>query len=469
MIKEESWCSTEFSGIRWGDRRLEKRFVETAEKLSKQPLDSIHKACGSWADTKAAYRLFANEKVKAGGILSSHQEKTMQRMQGQERVLAVQDTSTLNFGERIKTRDQGLGPVGKKDDPQSFGFIMHTTLAVSLKGVSLGILDQQIWAREKERKGLNSAKHKPMEKRESYKWFKAMKESAQWAPPGTQLIHVSDRESDIYEYLVFAEQQKASYLVRAHLDRLVRDQSFYPLGTVLEKQPICLKQEIEVPAKKNGEAARTARVGIRFQEIELHPPPRRSPFEKKQGPLPPLQLSAVLVKEIDPPARVTPLEWMLLTNVKVTTATEAEERVNWYRMRWHIETFHKVLKSGCGVEACQLEGAERLKKYLSLFSVIAWRLYWMTHLSRQVPEASCSQLLESSEWKALYCRMKRTRTPPEQPPLLREAVRWIAQLGGFLARKGDGEPGPTVIWRGWQRLADITEDWLLFNGTATCG
>jgi hypothetical protein len=139
------------------------------------------------------------------------------------------------------------------------------------------------------------------------------------------------------------------------------------------------------------------------------------------------------------------VEWLLLTNVAIVTWADVTERIGWYRVRPGVESFHKVLKSGCTVEDCRLEDAERLTPYLTLMSVIAWRLFWLTHLNRQVPAQSCTAILADHEWKALYTTIHRTSSLPERPPTVRQAVRWIAQLGGFLGRNGDGEPGITTL------------------------
>ncbi len=137
--------------------------------------------------------------------------------------------------------------------------------------------------------------------------------------------------------------------------------------------------------------------------------------------------------------------------------------MNWYKLRWHIESFHKVLKSGCNIELCRLQTADRLERYVTVLSIVAWRLYWMTHVNRVSPEKSCAEVLAEHEWKALCCKVKKTKLPPTEPPTIREAIRWIAGLGGFLGRKGDGEPGITTFWRGWQRLIDLSDSWLIFN------
>ena len=130
-----------------------------------------------------------------------------------------------------------------------------------------------------------------------------------------------------------------------------------------------------------------------------------------------------------------------------------------YYERWRIEVFHKVLKSGCRVEDCLLQTAARLQNYIALMSVVAWRLHWLTYINRTAPDLPCTHILTTVEWQALYLRMHHTTQFPPTPPTVRQAVRWIAQLGGFLGRKSDGEPGVTVIWRGWQRLQDLTATW----------
>jgi Transposase Tn5 dimerisation domain len=134
-----------------------------------------------------------------------------------------------------------------------------------------------------------------------------------------------------------------------------------------------------------------------------------------------------------------------------------------------IEIYFKILKSGCRVEQTLLATGERLKRYLALMSVVAWRLFWLTYVNRQDSEASCRSILTEDEWQDLYCTLKKTTTLPDQPPTAEEAIRWIAQLGGFLGRKHDGEPGVTVLWRGWQRLNDIVTTWRLLNSPLTYG
>jgi Transposase Tn5 dimerisation domain len=167
-------------------------------------------------------------------------------------------------------------------------------------------------------------------------------------------------------------------------------------------------------------------------------------------------LWAVQVHESEPPPEGEPIEWLLLTTVAVETIEDAIERVQWYSCRWGLEVWHRILKSGCRIEARQLETAERLRRCLALYSVLAWRILYATMLARSVPEAPCSVLLDPEEWQALYCAIHRVPQPPSEPPSLAQVVRWIAQLGGFVGRRRRDHPGPEVLWRGFQHLSDLT-------------
>ena len=149
--------------------------------------------------------------------------------------------------------------------------------------------------------------------------------------------------------------------------------------------------------------------------------------------------------------------------MRVSDFTDAVERINWYRLRWHIEVYFKVLKSGMKIEAARLQTKERLLRYIALLSVVAWRLYWLTHINRHTPDTDCTSVLTETEWRALYCITHKTLTLPEKTPTVSEVVIWIAKLGGFLARKSDGNPGVTVIWRGWKRLTDIVDTFSLIQ------
>lgn len=253
-----------------------------------------------------------------------------------------------------------------------------------------------------------------------------------------------------------AQDKEAHLLVRASTDRALVDNEARRLWSKVERQAMAGSLVVHITPNQT-RAARTAHVSLRFVEVKLKPPWR--PEQKK---LPVVTLQAILVREDNPPAGVDePIEWLLLTNTPVETFADAVQVVQWYCTRWQIEVYHKVIKSGCKVEDCRLKTADRLQNYIALMNVVAWRLLWLTYINRAEPNLPCTAILTTVEWESLYMRIHKTAQLPESVPTVRQAVRWIAQLGGFLGRKGDGEPGVVVIWRGWQRLQDLASTWYL--------
>jgi hypothetical protein len=206
---------------------------------------------------------------------------------------------------------------------------------------------------------------------------------------------------------------------------------------------------------------REAQLSLRFTQVTLNPPKR----PKGQPQLPPLSIGVVEVVEENPPLGQPPVHWLLFTSLPLNNAEDALTVVRYYTYRWLIERFHFTLKSGCRLEERQLHTALRLTRLLAVFSLVAWGLLWLTYQARLTPDAPASVALRDSEWQALSAYMNHTNRFLKDPPSLRQAVRWIAQLGGFLGRKGDGQPGVKTLWRGWQRLQDITQAWILFHPT----
>jgi hypothetical protein len=463
LVSEYQWCLEEFADVELQDARLNRRCGELAVQLAMQPSEPINHACEDWADTKAAYRFFDNEKVTPGELLKPHQQRTTSRMAEHPVVLAVQDTSFLNFTHHPKTK--GLGAIGNKTQKQQ-GFGMHSTLAVTPKGLPLGLLTQDFFHRDPDEPSHRpqDCRKLPIEEKESYRWLQAFEQTVLLAPSGVDVITVCDREADIYEMFVLAQQKDTGLVVRASTDRALVDKDWNKLWYKVENQPVVETQILVVP-KKGQQEKRTATVTVRFTTAALRPPWR--PKGKK---LPVITLNAVLVREDNPPPDVTPIEWLLLTNTPVESTKGALQIVQWYSCRWQIEVFHKVLKSGCTVEDCRLQTAERLQSYIAMMSVIAWRLHWLTHINRSEPDQPCTLVLTTIEWQALFMRIHKSARLPDTVPTVHQAVRWIAQLGGFLGRKSDGEPGITTIWRGWQRLQDIAATWYLVSDqTQRCG
>ena len=455
------WTTDELRDVSLGDKRLDWRLQDSAKKLASRPSVSINQACEDWADTKATYRLFANEKTTAEKILSPHQTRTKERMANYESCLVLQDTSYLDYSHHPSKK--GMGPIGTTKQTLT-GLVMHSALATTLDGLPLGTLSQQIWSRDEMPNQLAPEERRKLsiEEKESYKWLVALSESVEHKPADTQLITVGDSEADIFELFNHARQLGTDLLIRAGQNRSVCEPEVGLLWTVLEKEPIAGHLAVHV-SKRPNQPARDAAVSVRYMSLSLKPPQH---LRKTMGPMP---LCGILVQEVEPPADVAPLCWLLLTTLPVCTFDDAVERIGWYCHRWQIEILHKILKSGCHIEDAQLDSDARLKPMIALYTIIAWRLFWLTFLSRTEPDAPASTILVDHELQALYQFCHKQPLHDSFNPTVYHATRWIAQLGGFLNRKGDGEPGVTVIWRGWQRLQDISEAFLAFHPPPTCG
>ena len=447
-----SWSRQEFSGLDFGDTRLDERLLSIADALAVQPMSSLNTACEDWAATKAAYRFFDNPKVSSAGILASHFQQTFQRMRSHERVFAIQDTTYLDSTDHPST--QGLGPISTKSQKRQ-GLVKHTTLVVSASGVPLGCLTDKVWVRDASDKRNNKAK--PRQARESYKWIEALSQTRARTPEGVEVISICDREADIYEFFVAAKEHP--FVIRVAQNRRIED-THGSLRTLMNTSPVAGEFTLEVPARPQ-QPAREAHLQVHFARTTLSPPYRPGLPETEN--LPAVEVYLVWVVEPHPPDGIAPLDRLLLTNVEVSNFSEALQRIHWYTQRWHIEVYFKVLKSGTKVEQTRLQTKDRLLRYIALLSVIAWRLYSMTLLNRHVPEADCTQVVTENEWRALYALTHKTRTFPKKTPTVAQVVLWIAKLGGFLGRKSDGTPGVTVLWRGWQRLTDISNTFALFD------
>jgi len=444
------WVEQELDGIDLKDARLENRLQKLIEQFSERPGASIPKACEDWAGAKGAYRFFDNPKVSHRAIMDSHRQATVERVEQEELVLVLQDTTSLDFSHHPET--VGLGPL---ENPRQQGMLLHSSLAVSEAGVPLGILDQQVWRRDPAQVGQrHRRKERPIEEKESYKWLKGLDNSTRNLACDICVVSVADREADVYELFQAAGEDK-KYLVRAAWNRHLDSQEPDYLWQAVRQAPLAGALVVEVGRGKD-HPPREATLSVRFTQVTLRPPRRPT----GQTGLRPLRLYALEAFEENPPPDQEPLHWLLLTNVPVRTLADAQRCLRWYALRWLVERFHFVLKSGCRIEARQLATADRLERLAAVFSVVAWRLLWLTYQGRVTPDAPCTLALQTHEWQALYAFVHRSPDLPAEPPSLAQAVQWIAQLGGFLNRKSDGMPGVKVLWLGWQRLQDIADTWL---------
>jgi len=450
---DSDWALEEFGMAELGDARRTKRLVALARQLAKSPHCSLPQSL-SPGELKAAYRFFDNEQVDTDGILTAHIHQTLARMRQTPLILAVQDTTEYNLTHLPAT--VGLGYCSHKDVR---GFFMHSMLALTPEGLPLGVLGLKTWTRPLEQLGKRVQRRKlPVQDKESAKWIEGLNQVSALKRycPETSVVSVCDREADLYELFVAERAAGVEWLVRAAWNRGVDHPEQY-LWEAMQSVAVMGKTSLHVPARK-GVAERTAELAVRCAPVCI-----RAPRSRRGKGLADVDVHAIWALETNPPKGVEPIEWLLLTSVSTHTREDALERLSWYARRWSIETWHRVLKSGCQIEARQFGDVQRFMRATALFAVVGWRILYATLLGRLDADISCEVLLQRFEWEALYCRTHGTTTPPPQPPTLGQTILWIAKLGGYLGRKRDRPPGATVLWRGFLALHETAQMYLIFR------
>jgi hypothetical protein len=454
-----AWAIAEFGHAELGDDRRTERLLMIATAFAQQPTAPIPQACGPGPATQGAYRFFENDGIDSEAIREAHHQSTLERVSRAPIVLTLQDTSTLNYSTHPQT--DGLGPIGTRRQ-KIIGLLLHSTLAVTPSGQPLGMLHTAVRARDPKAAGSARQRHaKPTAEKESQKWLDSLSACQELAPqcPNTLLVNVADREGDLYDLFAQAlaptEEPRVHLLVRSKHNRRLAGED-RRLWDAVGRQRSAGQLQVRV-GRRGQQPARLATLSIRFREVTLQAPTRKAGQ-------PALGLWAIEARELRAPKGSSPILWRLLTTLPVTSVEEAGRMVSWYAQRWQIEVIHKVLKSGCKIEQRQLETAARLERALSVDQVVAWRLLALCKAAREQPDEAVSAWLSQAEWEALWCHVHQRITPPKTPPSVRQAVRWLAQLGGFMARKSDGEPGPITLWRGLHRLNDLTAMWRLCHG-----
>jgi hypothetical protein len=450
-LDSDGWAELEFGGAPLGDARLRRRLVQAARLQAAEPGRAFGGLAAVDAPTARAYYRLIDKPDEAGPtmdqILAPHRQQTLRRMQAQTTVLCVQDGSTLNF----TARDQctGLGPIGRNQTAAtSRGLLLHSTFVVAPDGLPLGVLKAQCLAAPE--KGADDAPKK------TAPWIEHHRDLVDLRPqlPQTRLIHVCDREADFFE--LFDEQRQhgqVELLVRAMHDRALRPAPGKLFDTI-RQAPVHSGIQVHVPRqsarpKKSKQKARPKRPGrranlqVRYQAFTL--PPTSGHPDKA-----PLDLCLIHALEQEPPANAAPIEWFLLTTCRIDRAEQAEQCLRWYCLRWRIEDWHRVLKSGCCIDELGHDTAERLRRAIAIRLVIAWRIMLMTLLGREAPTLPTEVLFSDIEVRTLaaYAR-KRGWNPPTN---LGEAVRVLAHIGGYLARAADPPPGHQLLWHGYMQF-----------------
>ncbi|EKD92720.1 MAG: hypothetical protein ACD_28C00352G0001 [uncultured bacterium] len=418
----KAWAKKEFGDAPLGDKRLSDRLVEVAlDKVENPGQAYSNVAKGNWPKVKSYYRLIDHpddSAVTMSNILLPHRKQTIRRMKAEKTVLCIQDGSDLCYTHLAKCK--GLGIIGKNQTgAQSKGLHLHSTLAINTDGIPLGVLRGECLAPEpRSKEDKRSTETIPIEEKKTFSWLKGMRDCQELKAqmPHTSLVNIMDREADFFE--LFDDQRlhcsNIHLIVRAHHDRGTTGE--HKLFETARLSPIQTRLKIKVPRqsarpKKSKQKARPKRieriadVAIRYTKIELKPP---SNCREKEV----IPLWVVHVKEDHAPAGVEPIEWFLLTTLEIKSIKDAQNCVKWYSLRWRIEDWHRVLKSGCGVEKLAHETADRLRRAIAINMVIAWRIMLMTLLGRIAPELPAEVLFSPLEIKVLKAyAQKKTLSP----------------------------------------------------------
>jgi hypothetical protein len=456
LFDTEAWAMEQFATCSLGDKRRTRRLVKLASQVVSHPSGGLPEQTETWGDLKAAYRLFARPEVTFEAVAGEHWRQTRQRPAG--RYLVLCDTTELDFG--IHRDIQDLAPTGNGG---GWGFLLHSALMVAADSEALiGLAGQTIHYRKPKRKKENTTQ-RLKRARESEIWGRVIDQVGR-PEPGVQWVHVMDRAADNFEVYCHCLEQGTEFVVRVTQKqrniltprgKRVRLSPYLDTLPVSGTYTLSLRTRPEQPARGHRPArprqpARKAQLEVRHGMLEVPPPAHKSPYVERvcQGPI---RMWVVWAREVNAPAGIDPIEWVLLTSLPVESFDGAWEVLEYYERRWLIEEWHKALKSGCRVTERQLKTKERLEALVGLLSVVSVRLVQLKLAARTDPDRPARQMVPL-RWLAL---LQAARKNPKQGTSLTvgEFYRELAKLGGFLGRTYDGDPGWITIWRGWQKLS----------------
>lgn len=453
----------ELVGCRFCDPRLGERFRKFVGQLATRLGQTIPLACQDWTNTKAAYRFLSNGRVNETAILAGHLQATRERFEAADGpILILHDTTEFSYTREsrqpIGILHKSFAGRGKDGRPRLHtvcGILMHSSLAVTAEGLPLGLAAIKFWTRSKF-KGTNALKKKvnptrvPIEAKESVRWLENLRQSTELLGEPSRCIHIGDRESDIYELFCAAKESGTKFLVRTCVDRLAGNGQ-HTIAAAMRGIKVKAIHRVEVRDAKGTVSEATVRV--KYHRLRVYPP------IGKQKKYPPLMLTVVYAQEASTPRGREKIDWKLITNLPIRSRKDAVEKLAWYAMRWRIETFHKILKSGCRAEASKLRAAERIVNLIAVFCILSWRIFWMTMMNRVAPGSSPVVALTRVETHLLDSLIR--DNPPKRRRTLSRYLTKIARLGGYLARTKDPPPGNMVMWRGLSRLTDIELGFLM--------
>jgi hypothetical protein len=440
VLDVEQWAEKQFGSCELGDCRRTRRAVKVATQMAAFPNGSMPNQIERWGDLKAAYRLFDQEDVTFESLAKPHWAQTRSLAQGT--CLVINDTMETDFG--IHRHVEGLGPTG---DGRGRGFMLHSSLLVYADTHEVvGLAGQELFYRRPTNRAKENSYRRTQRPRESEVWGRVIDRVGP-APAGARYIHVCDRGADNFEVFCHCRQQQVGWIIRAtQLKRMIETPAGerVKLNAWLAAQPVLGTYELSLRATAK-EKARTARLEVRVAPVVLIAPGRKTPYLRQIGPQR-IEAWVVEAREVGAPQGVKPLHWVLHTSEPVENFEDAWLILEYYECRWLIEEFHKCIKTGCRLESHLLTTARRLEALAGMLSVLAVRLLQLKSIARKQPELPAERVAPQA-WLTMLrsLRQHSIRT-------VRDFVRHLAGLGGFLMRKGDGEPGWITIWRGVDKL-----------------
>jgi hypothetical protein len=443
LFETEAWAEQQFASCQLGDKRRTARLVKLAGQVVSHPSGGLPEQTEKWSDLKAAYRLFDRSEVTFETVAGEHWRQTRQRPAGRYLVLA--DTTELDFG--IQREIPDLAPTGNGG---GWGFHLHSALMVAADGEELIGLAGQVIHYRKPAPKKESAARRLKRKRESEIWGRVI-DQVGWPAEGVQWVHVMDRGADNFEVYCHCVEQQADWVVRVTQRQrqiITPAGERIPLSQYLNTLPLAGSYELSLRARPK-QPARTAKIEVHFGMLEVPPPKQKSPYVKRVCQKP-IQMWVVWVREVDAPKGVEAIEWILLTSLLTASFNDAWQVITYYERRWLIEEWHKALKSGCRVTESQLKSKGRLEALVGLLSVVSVRLVQLKTAARTDPDRPASEMIPL-RWITLLCAA-RQHLRNHGSLTVGQFYRELAKLGGFIGRKGDGDPGWITIWRGWYKL-----------------
>ena len=444
ILDPECWAKSTFGASKLKDIRRTGRAVKTAAHMAENASASLPAQMQTWKETMALYRLLNEEDVTFEALMQPHWQQTREQIETRSVVLLVQDTTGVDLTHHPKTT--GLGQVGNE---RGRGLYVQTVLAVLPEsGEVLGCALQEPFVRTPAPVGETRSQRRQRSERETDVWMRLVTRLGSF-PAKTTVVHVGDRGADMFPFFQACRATQTHFLVRAFENRRIEPEE-QPQKYLLDEVrawPAQASRPLQVPAS-HGRTARSTVVQLAFGTQTILPP-----RGENRTSAPPLKVWVIRVWEEQTPAGEEPLEWILLTSVSTTTLEQAWERVGWYEHRWVVEEYHQCLKTGCRLEERQVQSAERLIRLLGLLSPLAVRLLQLRDLSRREPECPAHQTIEADLLAVVAAQTG------QSPARMTTGAFWkaVAQLGGYLARRGDGPPGWKTLWKGWLRIQTLLE------------